>query len=336
MKKITLLFRKPDIHQNSIEELFTNIYNGFLKEGINVRRLQVPNNRSNPLTIFRNVLFVRKNIKEGVLHITGDIHYTAIFSRVPVVLTIHDTKSILKGSFPVRVYKYIFWFFFPSLFLDHITTISKQTFYEVSRLIPFYGKKNISIVPNPVNTSLFKRLKKMPFQGSTLKNYVLHIGTKENKNLERTAYCISKLKKKLTLLIVGNLSSKQIIYLHSISGLTWKNLANLSYQQIIWLYQNAVFMSFISTYEGFGMPILEAQATGTPIVTSNISPMKDIAGKGAILVNPYDQKSIVNGYRTCLLKENVHRLKIEAGENIKRFKIESIIRMYMNIYSIIN
>jgi glycosyltransferase involved in cell wall biosynthesis len=95
-------------------------------------------------------------------------------------------------------------------------------------------------------------------------------------------------------------------------------------------------MSFISTYEGFGMPILEAQATGTPIVTSNISPMKDIAGKGAILVNPYDEKSIVNGYRTCLLKENVHRLKIEAGENIKRFKIESIIRMYMNIYSIIN
>ena len=52
---------------------------------------------------------------------------------------------------------------------------------------------------------------------------------------------------------------------------------------------------FASTYEGFGLPILEAQAIGRPVITSQQPPMCDVAGKGAVLVDPFDPSAIRHG-----------------------------------------
>jgi glycosyltransferase involved in cell wall biosynthesis len=66
------------------------------------------------------------------------------------------------------------------------------------------------------------------------------------------------------------------------------------------LYRLAALFVFPSLYEGFGLPPLEAMASGTPVVTSNVSSLPEVTGDAAILVNPYDVDSIVDGMRRVL------------------------------------
>ncbi len=66
------------------------------------------------------------------------------------------------------------------------------------------------------------------------------------------------------------------------------------------LYRLAAVFVFPSLYEGFGLPPLEAMASGTPVVTSNVSSLPEVAGDAALLVDPYDIDSIVDGIRRVL------------------------------------
>lgn len=83
-------------------------------------------------------------------------------------------------------------------------------------------------------------------------------------------------------------------------GTDYSNDYNISEEQILKEYEDCDMLLFASTYEGFGVPILEAQITGRPVVTSNISPMDEVTGRilgkdSAISVNPFDIKDIRNG-----------------------------------------
>lgn len=97
------------------------------------------------------------------------------------------------------------------------------------------------------------------------------------------------------------------------------------------LYSNAQALVFPSLFEGFGLPILEAQACGCPVITSNISSMPEVAGKGAILVNPYNVREIANAM--IRVKGKVERRKLtKAGfENIKRFSWEKCARETLKV-----
>jgi glycosyltransferase involved in cell wall biosynthesis len=66
------------------------------------------------------------------------------------------------------------------------------------------------------------------------------------------------------------------------------------------LYRLAAVFVFPSLYEGFGLPPLEAMACGTPVVTSNLSSMPEVTGDAAVLVDPYDVDSIVDGMERVL------------------------------------
>nr|WP_321453622.1 glycosyltransferase [uncultured Carboxylicivirga sp.] len=300
-----------------------------MKKDIDVTRCQVPKNRSHPKNILSNIFYTRR-LSNDILHITGDIHYTAILSCAPTILTIHDTKSLLRGTLVVKIYKYLLWFLIPSFFINRITVISEQTYKEVRRLLPFYNKANISIIPNPINLELFASKVDSDLRDEIEFPYALHIGAKTNKNLERTARGIAKLG--LNLVIIGNLSEEQVQYLNSITNLYWQNFTNLLYSDIVWLYQNSFFVTFISTYEGFGMPVLEAQAAGVPIVTSNIAPMNKIAGSGAIYVDPLSEQSIYEGYRKCYNKEKRKELINKGRNNVKIYSLDSVVSQYINLY----
>lgn len=88
------------------------------------------------------------------------------------------------------------------------------------------------------------------------------------------------------------------------------------------LYSGAIALTFPSLFEGFGLPILEAQVCGCPVITSNISSMPEIAGKGAILVNPYSIDDIVDGMRK--MEDGRWGMEIvkRGLENVKRFSWE--------------
>jgi len=99
------------------------------------------------------------------------------------------------------------------------------------------------------------------------------------------------------------------------------------------LYRECDIVSFASTLEGFGMPIIEANATGRVVVTSNISSMPEIAGNAAELVNPLEIESIRTGFLNVINNDQHREKLIENGfENVKRFDKKVIAKKYFELY----
>ncbi|HDZ9276482.1 TPA: glycosyltransferase family 4 protein [Klebsiella pneumoniae] len=80
------------------------------------------------------------------------------------------------------------------------------------------------------------------------------------------------------------------------------------------IYRSAIGLVFVSFYEGFGLPVIEAQASGIPVITSNTTALCEIAGNGAILVNPYNKNEISDAIEKIYNNDNnICELLIEAG-----------------------
>lgn len=99
------------------------------------------------------------------------------------------------------------------------------------------------------------------------------------------------------------------------------------------LYHCAACVVFPSLYEGFGFPILEGMAYGTPVVTSNVSSMPEVAGDAALLVDPYDTEAIAHAIQRILDDSELSRLLVARGlERVKLFTWEKSARQLLNIY----
>ncbi len=93
------------------------------------------------------------------------------------------------------------------------------------------------------------------------------------------------------------------------------------------LYSAASLFAFPTLYEGFGIPVLEAQACGVPVLTSRCSALPEVGGDGAFYVDPYDVESISGGIRTVLTAPALAKELVQKGlENIRRFSWESSAR----------
>ena len=90
-------------------------------------------------------------------------------------------------------------------------------------------------------------------------------------------------------------------------------LGSVPDQDLSVLYQGAELLLFPSLCEGFGLPILEAMASGIPVITSNISSMPEVGGKSAYYVDPYDVKDIVYGLQLILEDDNLHQTLASSG-----------------------
>ncbi len=153
--------------------------------------------------------------------------------------------------------------------------------------------------------------------------YFLFVGTLDpRKNFERIFKAFELLEplgRDLHLIIVGGEGWKNRDFLEMVSKHPLKVQIHmpgyLPRNQLVSYYKNAICLMFPSLYEGFGFPILEAMACGAPVITSNVSSMKEVAGNAALLVDPYD---------TCSISEAMNRLlgdePLRAGLINKGFK----------------
>src|SRR5690606_23854889 len=105
------------------------------------------------------------------------------------------------------------------------------------------------------------------------------------------------------LIIIGRLHSNLKIKLDQ-SHLIYQLKSGLTNTEVIEEYKKCDFLSFISTYEGFGLPILEAHAIGRPVITSNVASMPEVAGKGALKVDPYNVEEIREGIKKLINDKN--------------------------------
>src|SRR5262249_35650050 len=118
--------------------------------------------------------------------------------------------------------------------------------------------------------------------------------------------------------------------------IVFENRHGLTDAEIQQEYINCDLVTFCSLSEGFVLPVIEAQAMMVPVITSDRNPMKEIAGDGAMLVDPDDPVSIRAGIKQIAQNEELRRTLIENGKkNIRRFSVDKIVRQYEDIYKLI-
>lgn len=295
-----------------------------MRELIEPHILNVPSSRSDFPGIIKNSLFALKG-RGQIVHITGHVNYLAVFTGRKTILTIHDVGSYKKMNWLKSKFFIFFWLQAPIFFSKRVIVISEFTRQEVLKIYPF-GKNKIKVIPNPVS----KEFVRVSYFFNSSMPKILLVGTKLNKNLRRIIDAVDGLS--CELLILGKLNEDTIQFLEE-KDIKFDSKFNLSFDQVIRIYSESDLLCFCSIYEGFGLPILEAQATGRPVITSNLGAMKEVAGDSACLVNPFDVKSIRDGVDK-IIQDKVYRdgLVRKGLENVKKFKIEAIAQQYYSLY----
>ncbi len=325
MKKRIIFIERPPSNAVSIERVFAQV-----AKHLPVELFEIEFQKAMPgvglFGIIKNLLFFRKRPAD-IYHITGDIHYISL--RLPknkTVLSIHDliflhTRSGIRRHFLKKLFLDL-----PIHAVDNITAVSQATKDEVCSYFPDRQSK-IRVIGNPLIDDFVVGTEK-PFDAQC--PLILQIGTTKNKNLPNLIEAIRGINCKLR--IIGYLDAN-IIRALSANGIRYENIVAADNDQMVEEYCNADIISFCSVYEGFGLPIIEAQAMRKSVITSNLPPMDDVAGGSAVLVNPCDSASIKAGLVKLINDAEYRTRLIERGtENVKRFDSKEIAKQYCDLY----
>lgn len=261
-----------------------------------------------------------------VNHILGDVHYLALLlSRRRTLLTILDCVSLER----LRGWRYwamwLIWYWLPMKRAGMITVISEATREGLLRHGLHDGSRAL-VVHCCVSPAFAFDSRKLDFRCPR----ILQVGTGTHKNLDRLAHALEGLP--CRLVVIGRLSARQASAL-KMHGIDVENRVGLSANEIVEEYRRADMVVFVSTYEGFGLPIVEAQAVGRPVVTSRLHSMPEVAGEGACLVDPYDAAHIRSGILRVINDSEYRQFLIEAGRrNVRRFSAPVVADQYAAIY----
>jgi glycosyltransferase involved in cell wall biosynthesis len=328
MALICLLFRKPTLYFFSIENVFDRLVAAMATDRLRIAKVTVPHYSSSPRNIIGNLLFGKKQ-KADIFHVTGDVHYlVACLPRNRTVLTIHDCVFLNRpGGLKRSLLKWLF-LQMPVRRCRLVTTISEATRQDILRETGCDPAKVI-VIPNPVDD----RIKYVGKAFNDAKPVILFIGSTPNKNLERVIEALEGIDCKLN--IIGKLGELQLSLLEK-HRIDFANRFNLPDEELIGQYQGSDMVLFPSTFEGFGLPIIEGQQMGRPVVTSDLSPMKEVAGEGACLVDPHDPGSIRRGV-LAVIRDAAYRdgLVRNGLLNVQRYSAAAVAGQYENLYTTI-
>lgn len=324
MIKVVFFQRKPISTHKSIEFIFEDVRERLAGKIRGVKKIFSFESKGilNRLYIMFEAYFNQGDVN----HITGDIHFaTLLLPKKKTILTIHDCGILATTSGVRHLILKLFWFKLPLKKCRFVTVVSQSTKAELLKYTT-YPESNICIIPVGVS----KEFRYCPKEFNIQKPIILQFCTTPNKNVDRVIEAISSIPCKLIL--IGNLEEATIERMNK-RGICYENFNNTSWEFLIDLYKRCDMLSFVSTYEGFGMPIIEAQITGRPVITSNITSMPEIAGNGACIVDPYNISSIRKGFLEVINNDNYRRTLIQNGlENCKRFNPDIIADEYLRLY----
>ena len=333
--RVTWIQRQQRANSNhSIERCFAAIESGFRageKLAIDLNTEVVPLATSGVWSMVKNCIATWM-IRTDLAHITGDINYVVPFVRANKrLLTVHDVGHVQdpKHSKFKRWFLLLIWFRIPLRFTDTVICVSEQSLERLNRLVPAARGQRRVVIPAAILEPSEAPTAQRPFE--TTKPVVLQIGSAQHKNLQRVWKACIDLD--CHLAIVGS-KTDEISTLQSSYALSHSIHSTVSDEALEQLYLHCDAVVFVSTHEGFGMPLIEAQVFGKPCVTSAIEPMKSNSGDGAFLVDPIDTEDIREALHRALTDTAAIEEVVKKGrENAKRFSGVEVARLHARVYA---
>lgn len=255
------------------------------------------------------------------------------------VVTIHDTTPLvfpehyppgIKGKLRFEAQKLVL------RTVNGVITDSKSSKKDIAKYLN-YPKEKIHVVSlaaadifQPIKEG--KKLDKVKKRYKLPNQFILYTGdVNYNKNILSLVKACKSIK--VPLVIAGkqavqkkfdksHIENQPLVQLIKLHGKDPKviRLGFVHHKDLVALYNLAIVYCQPSFYEGFGLPVLEAMACGTPVVTSKKASLPEIAGKAAVFVDPYDINDIANGLTAAINDEDLREDLIERGlKQAKKF-----------------
>ncbi|MES1998837.1 MAG: glycosyltransferase family 1 protein [Pseudomonadota bacterium] len=278
---------------------------------VNLIDLHVPGSLGSPvapLTLSRALRSARAD--RGVFWNPGFL--PPVWTRIPAVVTVHDLTHRLFYS---RLHRAYYDYVLKPLYrrcaaIICVSEYTRDTFLAWSGMSP----DKVHVVLNGVcpDYAANRETLNLPYE------YVLYPGNHRSyKNLPRLleAYACSRLPQHdIHLMLTGEVNpalqaqAEALGIADHVHFCGWYDCTDLAK-----LYRGARAVAYVSLYEGFGLPIVEAMASEVPVMTSNVSSMPEVAGDAALVVDPYSIAEIAAGLDTVALDDTARREFIARG-----------------------
>lgn len=311
---------------------------------IDLRFSQLPT--GNPLAriLWEQTVLPFQLVREGIDLIHSLAFVQPLLTSCPGVVTIYDLSFLLfpEGFNPWKRLYLRYMTPYTARRSRRVIALSQSTKNDLSRLFGIPEEK-VEVIPcgvdprfRPLNGNLvsrFRQRRRLP------ERMILFVGTierRKNVNLLLEAYAQIKKDIPHALVLAGarGWGAEGVIAQAEEVGLADVIFAGYVEQEELPLWYNAAdLLAYPSLYEGFGLPPLEAMASGTPVLTSNISSLPEVVGDAGILVDPQNADEIARAMLKVLRDEGLREEMRERGlERAKRFTwqgaAEETIRVY--------
>ncbi len=324
--KVVYFTRKPrDLGNFSIESYFTQIREKLPPEFI-YEWVEMPFYSNGLFKRLANAIFCY--FRQGdINHITGDIHYVAAFlQKGKTILTIHDCGLLHETQgLNHTIFKY-FWFTIPVSRVACVTAVSSAT----KRDIVSYTRCNPDKI-QVIHTCIPSHFMRQPASFNESNPRILQIGTAPNKNIGRLIPALKGIS--CTLVIIGKVSDEMKILIRENDISVELIERRLDDREMIEQYNQCDILAMVSTLEGFGMPIIEANTVGRVVIAGNNSSMPEIAADAALLVDASDIDDIRKGVLSLIQNQEMREHLIENGyKNAQRFSPDNLATEYALLY----
>jgi glycosyltransferase involved in cell wall biosynthesis len=263
------------------------------------------------------------------------------------VVSIHDVFSYVSPETSTAADRLIYRLWLPLAVrrTDAVITVSLQSKKDILRYLPVRADM-MTVIPEAAGSN-FQPMPRVNVETILKKNgidfpYILYVGSVEpRKNLLRLLKAYARVRESLSgrkLVVVGArniwLSTPLTEEIRRLNIEPWVHFTGyVEDEDLPAFYNGADVFVFPSLYEGFGLPVLEAMGCGTPVITSNVSSLPEVAGDAAVLVDPYNIEGIASAMQQVLEDPHLSNELREKGlARAKQFSWERTARETIAVY----